>query len=381
MRSSGTLICLASASSFGAMGIFGKLAYDNGTTVGTLLASRFALAALVFWLVLLATRTAGQLRALSARDTLIAIALGAVGYSAQAGLYFSALTRMDAGVLALLLYSFPAIVTVAGIAIGRERFSARRLAALVLASGGLVLVLATASTGQLDPLGSALGLCAAGVYSVYILVTDSIAQRMQPRVFSTLVCSGAAVALTLGAAALGELRPGDVAPAGWLWLVGIALVCTVAAVSLMFAGIARVGPTVASILSTVEPVVTVLLAFVVFGELLGPLQLLGGSLVLGSVLVLVGADRAPGRGLGRTARGARRLDDAAPALLAEPAVHRADALEDDLGGRLRLLPRRLRHLFEANRLPELDRDLRELQPLPVAGTLGAGDGSRQDRGA
>ena len=56
--------------------------------------------------------------------------------------------------------------------------------------------------------------------------------------------------------------------------------------SLLFAGIARVGPTVASILSTVEPVVTVLLAFLVFGEVLGAAQLLGGALVLCSVLVL-----------------------------------------------------------------------------------------------
>jgi drug/metabolite transporter (DMT)-like permease len=47
-----------------------------------------------------------------------------------------------------------------------------------------------------------------------------------------------------------------------------------------------VGPTVASILSTVEPVVTVGLAFLAFGEVLSPGQLLGGALVLGSVLLL-----------------------------------------------------------------------------------------------
>jgi drug/metabolite transporter (DMT)-like permease len=57
-------------------------------------------------------------------------------------------------------------------------------------------------------------------------------------------------------------------------------------VSLFFAGLRRVGPTTASILSTAEPVVTVLLTFLVFGELLGPVQLLGGALVLGAVLVL-----------------------------------------------------------------------------------------------
>jgi drug/metabolite transporter (DMT)-like permease len=277
---------MASAAAFGAMGVLGKLAYDDGATVGTLLATRFALAALVFWALTLATGTAGELRALRARDALIAIALGAGAYSAQAGAYFVALARMDAGLLSLLLYTFPAIVAVAGIALGRDRLDAGRLAALVLASGGLALVLTSAGTGELDPLGTALGLAAALVYSGYILVSASIAGRMGPRAFSTLVCSGAAVTLTVGATLLGQLRPGELSVAGWGWLAGIALVSTVVAVSLLFAGIARVGPTVASILSTLEPVVTVLLAFLVFGEVLGTVQLLGGALVLGGVLVL-----------------------------------------------------------------------------------------------
>jgi drug/metabolite transporter (DMT)-like permease len=286
VRSSGTLICIASAAAFGAMGVLGKLAYDDGATVGTLLATRFALAAILFWALMIAGRATGELRALTRRDVLIALALGALGYAAQAGAYFTALARMDAGLLSLVLYTFPAIVAVAGILLGRDRLDARRLAALVLASAGLMLVLASAGTGDLDPVGTALGLGAAVVYSVYILVTDSIAARMRPRVFSTLVCSGAAVTLTAGSALLGQLRPGELTVAGWGWLACIALVSTVAAVSLLFAGIARVGPTVASILSTVEPVVTVLLAFLVFGEVLGGMQLLGGGLVLASVLVL-----------------------------------------------------------------------------------------------
>jgi drug/metabolite transporter (DMT)-like permease len=103
---------------------------------------------------------------------------------------------------------------------------------------------------------------------------------------SAVVCTGAAVTLTIGSAALGELRPGEVTLAGWGWLLGIAVVSTVVAVSLFFAGLKRVGPTAASVLSTVEPVVTVLLAFLVFGELLGAFQLLGGALVILAVVVL-----------------------------------------------------------------------------------------------
>ena len=62
--------------------------------------------------------------------------------------------------------------------------------------------------------------------------------------------------------------------------VTIVVVSTVGAVGLFFAGLQRVGPTAASILSTLEPVVTVGLAFAVFGESLGGAQLAGASLVL-----------------------------------------------------------------------------------------------------
>jgi drug/metabolite transporter (DMT)-like permease len=282
-------MCLASGASFGAMAVFGKLAYDEGTTVGTLLAVRFALGAVMFWALVLAGRALSDLRRLSGRDLSLALLLGAAGYAIQAGCYFAALERIDASLLSLLLYTFPAIVAGAAVAIGRERLDGRRVAALGLASGGLALVVAGAGAGTLDPVGAALGLGAAVVYSTYILVSDGIAGRVRPRVLSALVCTGAAVTLLIGSALLGELRPGAVTATGWFWLACLAGVSTVAAIALFFAGLSRVGPSTAAILSTIEPVVTVSLAFVVFGEQLGPVQLIGGALVLTAVLVLQAA--------------------------------------------------------------------------------------------
>jgi drug/metabolite transporter (DMT)-like permease len=282
-------MCLASGASFGAMAVFGKLAYHEGTTVGTLLAVRFALAAVMFWVLVVAGRALSDLSRLSGRDLSLALLLGAAGYAIQAGCYFAALQRIDASLLSLLLYTFPAIVAGAAVAIGRERLDARRVAALGLASGGLALVVAGAGAGTLDPVGAALGLGAAVVYSTYILVSDGIAGRVRPRVLSALVCTGAAVTLLTGSALLGELRPGAVTAIGWFWLACLAGVSTVASIALFFAGLRRVGPSTAAILSTIEPVVTVCLAFVVFGEQLGPVQLVGGVLVLTAVLVLQAA--------------------------------------------------------------------------------------------
>jgi drug/metabolite transporter (DMT)-like permease len=291
MPRTGALLCLGSAAAFGAMGIFGKLAYDQGATVGTLLASRFVLAAALFWSILLCSGAARGLRRLRRRDVGIALALGAVGYGAQAGAYFAALERLDVSLLGLLVYTFPVIVTVAAITLGRERGSRRTAVALTLASIGLVLVLAGAATGGVDALGVALGLGAAVVYSIYILSSEGVATRLGPLILSTLVCTGAAVTLTLAGLVGGDLHPGGVSAAGVAWLGSLAAVSTVGAIALFFAGLRRVGPSTASILSTLEPVVTVVLAFVVFAESLGPAQLLGGALVLSAVVAV----RAPVR--------------------------------------------------------------------------------------
>jgi drug/metabolite transporter (DMT)-like permease len=280
MPSPGALLCLASATAFGAMGIFGKLAYAEGATVGTLLAARFVLAAALLWVYAAGSRGVRRLRAVPRRDLALALGLGAVGYSAQAGSYFAALDRLDASLLSLLVYTFPAIVAVTAVAIGRERASRRTAVALTLASAGLVLVLAGAAAGALDPLGTALGLTAALIYSGYILSSEGVAERIGPVALSTLVCTGAAATLTLGGLVGGQLDLGGVSATGYGWLAGLAVVSTVGAVGLFFAGLQRVGPTAASILSTLEPVVTVGLAFAVFGESLGGAQLAGAALVL-----------------------------------------------------------------------------------------------------
>ena len=284
--SRGAVFCLLSAAAFGAMGIFGKLAFDDGATPGTLLAARFTIAAVALWCLMLMKGSPSQMRAVARRDLTIALALGACGYALQSGCYFVALEHLDASLLSLVLYTFPAIVTVAAVALGRERLDRRRVLALGLVSTGLVLILGTVGASNVNGGGVALGLGAAFTYSAYILISDAVARRVPAPILATLVCTGAAVSLTVGSALTGQLRLGEVTLPGWGWLACIAIVSTVAAITLFFAGLTRVGPTSASILSTFEPVVTVVLAAAVLAERLAPIQLAGGALVLTAVLVL-----------------------------------------------------------------------------------------------
>lgn len=264
------------------MAIFGKLAYGARVDVGDLLLFRFAFAAAVLLAIAGAT---GAFRGLSRRSIAAGLAMGGIGYATQSGLFFGALERMDASLLALILYVYPALVMLGAIALGREKASTRRITALLIASSGTALVLGGAASGGLDPLGAAMGLGSAIAYSIYILAGDRVGATTPPIALSALVCTGATCTFALASAAQGGPRLGF-AFSGWLWLTAIAMISTVAAILTFFAGMARVGPSAASILSTFEPVITVALAAAAFSESLTTIQTLGGFLVLSAVLVI-----------------------------------------------------------------------------------------------
>ena len=203
----GAITCLSSAAAFGVMGIFGKLAFDQGATAGTLLAARFTIAAVALWCLLAVTGALHQVRKIARRDVAIAFGLGTCGYALQAGCYVVALEHIDASLLSLVLYTFPAIVTVASLALGRERVDQRRVIALGLVSAGLVLILATTGGGTVSGIGVALGLGAAFTYSTYILVGDGVARRVPALPLTTLVCTGAALSLVIGSTITGQSGP------------------------------------------------------------------------------------------------------------------------------------------------------------------------------
>jgi drug/metabolite transporter (DMT)-like permease len=284
-------MCAGSAASFGAMGIFGKLAYDAGVGVLTLLLVRFVVAGAILGAANAARRPRPRLP--PRRALLTALGLGAIGYAAQSGLYFTALTRIDAGLTALALYLYPSLVTLSAVALGRDRLDRLRVASLVLAFAGLALVLFVGDPARIDALGIALALGAAVAYTGYILISETVlTDRLDPLTLSAFVCAGAAGSFALAAAVSGKATFSFEA-IGWLWLAAIAVVSTVLAIVLFFGGLARVGPSRTSIISTIEPLVTVGLAALVFGEELTATQLAGGALVLGSVVLLQTLSRHP----------------------------------------------------------------------------------------
>ncbi len=276
----GAILVAASAAAFGALPIFARMAYDAGVDLYGVLVPRFVIGAAVLGLVAL-WRGAAFPRG---RPLAAVAAMGAVGYTGQSFLYFTALKHADASLVALLLYSYPFLVALLAAAFLRERLDGARVVALLLASGGLAL---TIGGGHGSALGVALGLGAAAVYSVYIVVGTRVLRGVDPIAASSVICAAAAVSyglLAAASAAAGAQTSWPATAGGLVPVIALSLVSTALAIATFFAGLRLLGATMTSVLSTLEPVVSVALAAVVLGEHIGLLQALGGTVVIGTAI-------------------------------------------------------------------------------------------------
>lgn len=273
----GLTLIACSAAGFGTLAIFGRYAYAAEMDAVTILFLRFALSAVVL-LALLAMRREPLPRG---RPLLQLIGMGALGYVGQAFCYLTALNYASSGLVALLLYLYPAFVTILSALVLHEQMTLIKGVALAVALLGTALTIGPAG-GQ--ALGIALALGAAAIYSIYILVGAQVMKQVSAIQSSAVIFASAGAMAGLLMVAQGAHWP--VTPAGWGAIGGIVLLATVLPVMAFLVGLSRVGPTTAAMLSTLEPIVTVLLAAWLQGEILQPLTIVGGVLILGAVLLL-----------------------------------------------------------------------------------------------
>lgn len=288
-RVRGAALVVVSAAAFGSMAVFGVWAHEDGTDTLPLILVRFALASVV----LLAVARVRRVPVPPVRRWWPVAAMGGIGYVGQATCFFLALEHAQASLVALLLYLFPAFVTVLAVVVLHERLHVVTVLTLVLSLTGTALVV---GGGSGRALGITLAIAAAVIYSIYIVVGSVVTVGLDAIIVTTIICCSATFvtgALTLCAALADRPQSFPDGLVGWGSLVAIAVICTVGAILTFFAGLALLGPTATSVLSTVEPVVTVALATLLLDERLGGVQLLGGLLVLSAVIWLALSQQKP----------------------------------------------------------------------------------------
>lgn len=266
-----------SAAGFGTLALFGRYAYAAGMDAITILCLRFGLAALILF-ALLAIRRESLPRGWTLMKLM---GMGAIGYVGQAFCYLTALNYASSGLVALLLYLYPVFVTLLSVVALHEQVTRRTVLALAIALMGTGLTIGPAG-GQ--GLGILLAIMAAGIYSIYIIVGTQVMRQVSAVQSSTVIFASAGVVAGILMLISGPHFP--VTATGWLAIGGLVLVATVLPVIAFLAGLSRIGPTNAAMLSTLEPVVTVLLAVWLQGETLQALTIVGGTLILAAVLLL-----------------------------------------------------------------------------------------------
>jgi drug/metabolite transporter (DMT)-like permease len=298
-RALGLLLVLVSACGFGSGGLFAQPVYDAGVGWQALSAWRFGLAAVLAWLWVVAwpDRRRG-LRLLDRRTALSALALGFL-YTANSGTYYAGLEVVSVSLASLIVYVYPAIVAVMSLRVGRRLEGRRSWFALGLALVGVALAVGGIPAGQVPPVGGLILIIASPIiYSIWIVLAARLAGERRETVAldadggtdvavaTALMMTATAATYWLSGIALGvPVWPDRIPAAAWPGLFGVAVVATFIAIEGFYAGARRIGGSQAALVSTIEPIWTISLAALIFGQTLAPTQLLGGALIIVGVLI------------------------------------------------------------------------------------------------
>ncbi|MGZ5076473.1 MAG: DMT family transporter [Methylobacter sp.] len=290
----GYLFVLLGAFGFSAKAVLVKLAYSYSPQLDviTLMGLRMAISLPFFLVVALWSAndsTTNDAQRLSRGDWLMIFGLGLLGYYIASFLDFAGLQYISAGLERLILFLYPTFVVLFTAVGQRKAINRHQALALVLSYAGMILVFADNSTEAASSglmLGSALVLLSAIAFAVFLMGSGMMVKRIGSTRFTaysmTVAClaTGLHFMLQHGVGLLSLS-----ADVYWLALI-MAVFSTVLPAFFMNAGIRRIGSGSASIISSIGPVGTLGLAFLLLGETLTLAQLGGTVLVLIGVYVV-----------------------------------------------------------------------------------------------
>jgi len=282
----GVGLVIASAFCYSTLSIFGKFALALHLPLLPLLATRFALGAVILWIwVLAAAESRRAVGRIPPARVLGLLAWGIVGFSGQSALFFLALERIPASLSEVLLYTCPAFLALILWAMTRRRPRGSRLVAIALALIGTWLC-AGPIDGSVDARGATLATLSGFWYAAFLIWMHRLTPGIPGAVSGAYIVTGAGLAFGTASLIGGG---GFLVPRGaeaWGSVLGIVLSSTVFGLVLFVAGLKRVGPQVTSVLSTFEPLGTLLLAAIFLGERLDGVQWAGAVLIIGAAFVL-----------------------------------------------------------------------------------------------
>lgn len=294
----GALSVLGAALAFSTLGSLSGIAYRAGMGSPSFVALR-ALVGAGLLAALLARHPEQRvsIRRLPAPER--AVLAAAIGANACLNLVlFAAYGQMAVAMVLAVYFTYPLLVAVGSVALGRERFTLCRSCGLLLATAGLALVMGNQVAGStLAPMGIVLALCAATCQASYLVLSRASFTRVPAEQVTALMLGGGAV--LAGAVALvvdlptGHLLAWAASPSAWVAVVIAGALGAAAAKVWLLRGVRLLGATRTAVLMLAEPVGGVILAAILLGQGITPMEAAGGATIL--VAAWLVQRPAPGR--------------------------------------------------------------------------------------
>jgi drug/metabolite transporter (DMT)-like permease len=283
--------------------------YASGVDWLVLSSWRFLFGATLSWIWLVGspTRRRGLLR-LDRRIIAVCLGLGVL-YVGNSGTYYASLETVSPPLAGLIVFAYPALVAVVSLRVGQPLEGRRAWLSLAIALIGTALTIGGIDPDDAPPVsGLILVFASMIIYTIWIVLAARLSGERRDGVRSTTdggAAASTATALMMTATAGvywvwaltmdRPVLPAEIPQAAWVGLVGVGVLSTFIAIQTFYAGAQRIGAANASILSTVEPILTTVLAFLLFDIRLTGLQLVGGALILVGVLIAQTGPTARGR--------------------------------------------------------------------------------------
>ncbi|AZR72113.1 hypothetical protein BBF96_01115 [Anoxybacter fermentans] len=278
-KTRGSIQIIISSIFFGALPLLTQIGYEGGANVVSILAIRFSIAAVLIWFYLWLTKVKIKV---DLKQLFILAVVAIFGYGVMVFSYFLSLQYIPSSLAAMILFTYPVIVTYLSAILLNSPITKVKVIALVLVTIGVLLM----SWGEVDfhPFGIFLAFIAALFYAIYIVyLGSSYTFQLEPRVLTAFIILFSAIFFMI----LGVIR-GDLIFAisgfAWLAIIIMAIFSTIFAIMIFYSGVQKIGPALAAIISAVEPITVMILGVMILEEKVRFIQLLGSLLILSGVI-------------------------------------------------------------------------------------------------
>ena len=269
-------------------GIFAKYIYALGLDFERLSTFRAILAVPGFFLI---SFFRGEIKLTEGIDRKSAVIAGAVGllcYYFGSLVNFYALTILDAGLERVLLFTYPALVVIIGSITGLTKATIPILISILITFAGILLVVGGGTEEMLyENINGAgwVGLCALTI-AIYLLIADKLIPTMGSGMFTLIAMSAAAFGSVIHIVFRMNISDLIISQEIWILLSLMVIFATVIPLAMIADGIRQIGAQRAAIASTVGPPATAVIAVLMLGERLLPLQIFGIVMVVLAILYM-----------------------------------------------------------------------------------------------